>query len=88
MPGYVRDPDQAFAIPILSVAEYPGLAAADLHAELGSFHPPQGYPRLAQHPQMLGGVREGRRQPAGPAAKGASSDKAPLLVGARVMAGR
>jgi predicted transcriptional regulator len=50
---YVRDLDQAFAIPILHVAEYPGPAAAELRAELGSFHPPQGYARLAQHPQML-----------------------------------
>jgi predicted transcriptional regulator len=50
---YVSDLDQAFAVPILHVAEYPGLPAADLRAELGSFHPPQGYVRLAQHPQML-----------------------------------
>ena len=50
---YVRDMDRAFAIPILRVAEHPGLSAADLRAELGSFHPPQGHVRLAQHRQML-----------------------------------
>jgi len=51
--AYVRDLDRAFAIPIFHVAEYPGLSAADLRAELGSFHPPQGYVRLAQHRQLL-----------------------------------
>jgi predicted transcriptional regulator len=50
---YVKDLDRAFAIPILRVAEYPGLSAVELEAELGSFHPPQGYVRLAQHRQML-----------------------------------
>jgi predicted transcriptional regulator len=50
---YVRDLDRAFAIPILHVVEYLGLPAADLGAELGSFHPPQGYVRLAQHPRLL-----------------------------------
>jgi predicted transcriptional regulator len=50
---YVRDLDRAFAIPILHVAEYPGLSAADLRAELGSFHPPQGYVRLARHRELL-----------------------------------
>lgn len=50
---YVRDLDRAFAVPILHVAEYPGLPAADLRAELGNFHPPQGYVRLAQYPQLL-----------------------------------
>jgi predicted transcriptional regulator len=51
--AYVRDLDRAFAIPILHVAEFAGLAAADLRAELGSFHPPQGYVRLVQHPRLL-----------------------------------
>jgi predicted transcriptional regulator len=50
---YVRDLDRAFAIPILGVTEYPGLSAEELRAELGAFHPPQGYVRLAQHPEML-----------------------------------
>ena len=50
---YVRDLDRAFAIPIVGVAEYPGLPVADLQDELGVFHPPQGYVRLAQHRQML-----------------------------------
>jgi predicted transcriptional regulator len=50
---YVEDLERAFAIPILHVAEYPGLSADDLHAELGRFHPPQGYVRLSQHPELL-----------------------------------
>jgi predicted transcriptional regulator len=50
---YVRDLDRAFAIPILGVTEYPGLSAEELRAELGAFHPPQGYVRLAQHPEMM-----------------------------------
>jgi predicted transcriptional regulator len=50
---YVRDLDRAFAIPILSVTEYPGQSAEELRAELGAFHPPQGYVRLAQHPEMM-----------------------------------
>jgi predicted transcriptional regulator len=50
---YVRDLDRAFAIPILRVAEYRGLSAEELRAELGAFHPPQGYVRLAQHPELL-----------------------------------
>lgn len=50
---YVRDLERAFAIPILHVAEYPGLSAADLRGELGTFHPPQGYVRLRQHPRLL-----------------------------------
>ena len=50
---YVRDLDRAFAIPILAVTEYPGLSAEELRAELGAFHPPQGYVRLAQHPELM-----------------------------------
>ncbi len=50
---YVRDLERAFAIPILGVTEYPGLSAEELRAELGAFHPPQGYVRLAQHPGLL-----------------------------------
>jgi len=50
---YTEDLKRAFAIPILRVAEYPGMSAADLRAQLGQFHPPQGYIRLSQHPQML-----------------------------------
>jgi predicted transcriptional regulator len=50
---YTKDLNRAFAIPILHVAEYPGMSAADLRAQLGQFHPPQGYIRLSQHPQML-----------------------------------
>lgn len=50
---YTKDLKRAFAIPILRVAEYPGLSAAELRAQLGQFHPPQGYIRLSQHPQML-----------------------------------
>ena len=50
---YVGDLERAFAIPVLSVTEYPGLPVAELRAELGDFHPPQGYVRLAQHRQLL-----------------------------------
>ncbi|GAA0979434.1 hypothetical protein GCM10009555_044130 [Acrocarpospora macrocephala] len=50
---YVQDLERAFAIPILHVAEYPGLSAAELRDELGAFHPPQGYVRLNQHPRLL-----------------------------------
>jgi predicted transcriptional regulator len=50
---YVRDLDRAFAIPILGVTEYPGVPLGDLRAELGTFHPPQGYVRLAQHGPLL-----------------------------------
>jgi predicted transcriptional regulator len=50
---YVRDLERAFAIPILHVAEFPGLSAAQLRGELGAFHPPQGYVRLNQHPRLL-----------------------------------
>jgi predicted transcriptional regulator len=50
---YVGDLDRAFAIPILHVAEYPGLSAAQLRDELGAFHPPQGYVRLSQHSRLL-----------------------------------
>jgi predicted transcriptional regulator len=50
---YVQDLERAFAIPILHVSEYPGLSAEELRGELGSFHPPQGYVRLRQHPQLL-----------------------------------
>ena len=50
---YVHDLDEAFAIPILGVTEYPGVPAAALRAELGAFHPPQGYVRLARHHSLL-----------------------------------
>lgn len=50
---YVKDLERAFAIPILHVAEYPGLSVAELRGELGAFHPPQGYVRLRQHPWLL-----------------------------------
>lgn len=50
---YVRDLDRAFAIPILGATEYPGLSARELEAELGTFHPPQGYVRLGQHPELM-----------------------------------
>lgn len=51
--AYVRDLDEAFAIPILSVKEYPGLPSGALRAELGAFHPPQGYVRLTRHRPLL-----------------------------------
>lgn len=43
---YVRDLEQAYAIPILRVREYTGVSAQVLRAELGAWHPPQGYLRL------------------------------------------
>jgi predicted transcriptional regulator len=51
--AYVRDLDRAFAIPILHISEYPGVSAHELRAELGGFHPPQGYVRLARHRSLL-----------------------------------
>ena len=50
---YVQDLERAFAIPILHVAEYLGVSAAELRGELGAFHPPQGYVRLKQHRRLL-----------------------------------
>ncbi|MET7949081.1 hypothetical protein [Micromonospora sp. NPDC005324] len=50
---YVKDLDQAFAIPVRRIREYPGLSLAEVRAELGRFHPPQGYVRLRQHPTLL-----------------------------------
>ncbi|MEU8333441.1 hypothetical protein [Micromonospora sp. NPDC048839] len=50
---YVRDLDRAFAIPILRVAEYPGMPLEQLRTELGGFHPPQGYTKLRNHPELL-----------------------------------
>jgi predicted transcriptional regulator len=50
---YVKDLDRALAIPILGVTEYAGLSVGELRAELGRFHPPQGYVRLSQHPELL-----------------------------------
>src|SRR6266487_115640 len=50
---YLRDLYRAYAIPILRVSEYPGLSAEELREELGQFHPPQGYVRLNQHPELL-----------------------------------
>lgn len=51
--AYVKDTPRAFAIPIRGVAEYPGLSAAALGAELGKFHAPQGYLRLMRHRRLL-----------------------------------
>ncbi|SBT40571.1 hypothetical protein [Micromonospora auratinigra] len=50
---YVKDLPQAFAIPIQRVAQYPGIPLDQLKAELGSFHPPQGYTKLRNHPDLL-----------------------------------
>lgn len=50
---YVGDLDRAFAIPIVSVTEYPGVPVSELRAELGAFHPPQGYLRLGLHQLLL-----------------------------------
>ncbi|MGC5664503.1 hypothetical protein ACN261_29380 [Micromonospora sp. WMMD723] len=50
---YVQDLPQAFAIPIQRVVQYPGMPLDQLKIELGSFHPPQGYTRLRNHPELL-----------------------------------
>lgn len=50
---YVQGLERAFAIPALHIAEYPSLSIEELRAELGEFHPPQGYVRLAQHPRLM-----------------------------------
>lgn len=50
---YVQDLEKAFALPILHVREYSGLSLAELRDELGKFHPPQGYIRLGQHPELM-----------------------------------
>lgn len=50
---YVKDVEEAFAIPILAVREYPGLSVANLREELGGFHPPQGYLRLNNNSALL-----------------------------------
>ena len=47
--AYVQDLARAFAMPIRSVREYSGLDAEALRAELGTFHPPQGYIRVAHN---------------------------------------
>jgi predicted transcriptional regulator len=50
---YVGDLDRAFAIPIAGITEYPGVPVSELRAELGAFHPPQGYVRLGRHRLLL-----------------------------------
>lgn len=50
---YARGRDRAFAMPVLSAAEYPGLTCDELRAELGQFSAPQGYARLSRHPALL-----------------------------------
>lgn len=51
--AYVRDLDRAFAIPIRSVREYPGVSLAELRRELRGFNPPQGFIRLVRHDRLL-----------------------------------
>ncbi|WP_239342559.1 hypothetical protein [Frankia sp. CiP3] len=51
--AYVEDLPRAFAMPIRRVREYGGLDAVALKAELGTFHPPQGYIRVARNPGWL-----------------------------------
>lgn len=48
---YLADKEQGFAIPIRSVREFPGFTGAELEGMLGSFHPPQGYIRIADRPE-------------------------------------
>jgi predicted transcriptional regulator len=50
---YVGDLERAFAIPILTVTEFPGVPVTKLRAELGGFHPPQGYVRLGRNRPLL-----------------------------------
>lgn len=50
--GYLDGREVGYAIPILRVAEYRGLSAAELATELGGWHPPQGYLRLANNPGL------------------------------------
>ncbi len=49
---YVKDLEQAFAIPILRVREYTGLSEHDLRTELGSWQRPHGYVRLNENPPL------------------------------------
>lgn len=51
--AYVQGLERAYAIPIVRAVEYPGLSIEELRAELGQFHPPQGYVRLKDHPDLL-----------------------------------
>ena len=51
--AYVRDLDRAFAVPIRSVAEYPGVPLVELRRELGGFQPPQGFIRMVRHDRLL-----------------------------------
>lgn len=49
---YLADKEHGFAIPIRSVREYTaGFTSAELESMLGSFHPPQGYIRIADRPE-------------------------------------
>jgi hypothetical protein len=65
------DLDQAFAIPVLCVAEYPGLSVMPLGEDLGAFHPLQGMCGWANVP-AAGGLWEGRFGDVGPPDDGAS----------------
>ena len=67
---YVRDLERAFAIPILTVTEFPGVPVTKLRAELGGFQPPQGYVRLRSAPATARGVRADGRGYTGPHAEG------------------
>lgn len=51
--SYVRGLERAYALPIVQAVEYPGLSVEELRTELGQFHPPQGYIRLNNHPDLL-----------------------------------
>lgn len=65
---YVRDLDKAYAIPILAVREYAGMTAQELRAELGTWHPPQGYLRL-RNPANLNLLRICEKVTSGPATR-------------------
>jgi predicted transcriptional regulator len=49
--AYLRDLEHGFALPIRRVREFEGFTATELRELLGSFHPPQGYTLINNHPQ-------------------------------------
>jgi predicted transcriptional regulator len=49
---YLKDLERGFAIPIMTVREYPGFTAEDLAGQLGSVHSPQGYTLINRNPAL------------------------------------
>lgn len=50
--AYLREGGGGVALPIRHVREYNGVSAAELGQRLGKWHPPQGYTRVDQHPEL------------------------------------